>query len=491
MENNMTNFIAQLSSKAPVPGGGGASALIGAVSSALCAMVANLTTGKKKYAAYQQDIERIITQTEAAAQALLTFIQKDAEAFAPLAEAYGLPKDTPNRADILEKALQAACDVPMALLRELNGLPPLLEELAEKGSKLAVSDVGVAATACQAALEGAVMNVYINTKLMKNREVAAQYNAEARQITGDGVARCAAVYSLVNKELQSPEPITETKALRGRPAARSLQANLAATIETLRAQNKTPKLAIIRVGARADDLSYERGILKTFGEAGAEAEACTLPEDCTQEQLEQLIEEKNNDIQVHGILLFRPLPAHLSEKRIQALIAAEKDVDCMGAASMAHLFMGTGAGYPPCTAQAVVEMLDHYGIDPAGKNITIVGRSLVVGKPLAMLLLARNATVTVCHTRTKDLPAQCRQADILVACAGVATMITKDYIAPGQTVIDVGINVKDGKLVGDVDFDDINGFVAAASVVPNGVGSITTSVLLKHTVHSAAGQAKA
>ncbi|MCI5584669.1 MAG: cyclodeaminase/cyclohydrolase family protein [Lachnospiraceae bacterium] len=201
MEKKISDFLAELSSKEPVPGGGGAAALIGSLAASLCAMVANLTTGKKKYACYQEDIDRILDRIEKTIWQLYGYVGKDAEAFAPLAEAYSIPKEEPKREEILQKALLAAATVPLQLAEELYALIPVLEELEEKGSRLAISDVAVAATACRAALEGAVMNVYINTGLMKDEQQAAAMNERAQELTGDGALRCQAVYERIEHSL--------------------------------------------------------------------------------------------------------------------------------------------------------------------------------------------------------------------------------------------------------------------------------------------------
>lgn len=273
--------------------------------------------------------------------------------------------------------------------------------------------------------------------------------------------------------------------LKGKPVADAITGEMKERIAALQEKGRVPTLAIVRVGERPDDLSYEKGAVKRFAGAGAVTRVCALPADCSQEALEDTIRTLNHDPAVHGILLFRPLPKHLSEERVKQLLAPEKDMDCLTDAGYASLLTG-GKLCPPCTPRAVVELIDHYGIDLTGKKVTVVGRSLVVGKPLALLLLAKNATVTVCHTRTKDLPAECRAADVLVACAGSAKMIGPDHVCPGQIVIDVGINVdKDGNLCGDVDFAAVADTVDAITPVPRGVGSITTAVLLKHVVEAA------
>lgn len=275
------------------------------------------------------------------------------------------------------------------------------------------------------------------------------------------------------------------KELRGMPAAKAILADLQERVEKLDKKGVVPKLSVVRVGAREDDLSYERGIYKRFESVGAKVETIELPLTATQEELEQVIVSLNEDTSVHGILLFRPLPKSLDETRIKSLLSEEKDVDCLTSANDAHLFAGDKKGYPPCTPQAVMEILEHYGIDLTGKKVTVVGRSMVVGKPVAMLLLSKNATVTICHTRTQNLAEECKKADILVACAGVPKMITRDFVHEGQIVIDVGIHVVDDKLCGDVDYDSVSEIADAITPVPGGVGSVTTTVLLKHTVMSA------
>lgn len=274
--------------------------------------------------------------------------------------------------------------------------------------------------------------------------------------------------------------------LLGKPVADSINEQLSITIKELKDAGTIPTLAVVRVGAREDDLSYERGLLKKFDSMECKVNVFELPVECTQGDLEELINTLNSDDKTHGILMFRPLPKHLSEERIKMIINPSKDVDSMGTASLAGVFAGDKNAFPPCTAQAVVEILKFYGIELKGKKVTVVGRSLVIGKPVSMLLLSENATVTICHTKTADLKAECKAADIIVACAGVAKMLTSDYVREGQIVIDVGMNVdENGKLCGDVDFEEVSKIVDAITPVPRGVGSVTTSVLLKHTVLSA------
>lgn len=275
--------------------------------------------------------------------------------------------------------------------------------------------------------------------------------------------------------------------LRGAPVARAIMDKTAGEITRLAQAGIMPKLAVFRVGSREDDIAYERSIIKRFSAAGAAVEVMALSEDATQEELEAVVRRAADDESVHGILVFSPLPKKFNAGRIRMLIPAEKDVDGMTDASLAGVFRGDKNAFAPCTAQAVVEILRYYGMENlAGKRVTVVGRSMVVGKPLAMLLLGMNATVTVCHTKTADTAAECRRADVVIACAGQARMVTDEYMSAGQIIIDVGINADGDGICGDVDYATAQSIVAAATPVPGGVGAVTTAVLLSHTVRNAA-----
>lgn len=273
--------------------------------------------------------------------------------------------------------------------------------------------------------------------------------------------------------------------LRGMPVVKQMAQELQEKIEALAKKKIEVTLAVVRVGEREDDLSYERGLLKRFDAVSASVRKVVLPLTVTQEELEQQINQLNEDTSVHGILVFRPLPKHLNEKKIKEMVSPDKDVDCMGSMNSAHVFAQDGEGHAPCTPQAVMEMLHHYEMELQGKKAVVVGRSMVVGKPLAMMLLKENATVTICHTKTENLKKECQEADYLFAAAGAAEMIDESYVRAGQVVIDVGINMKEEKLCGDVKYDAVKDIVAAISPVPGGVGTVTTSVLLKHTVLNA------
>lgn len=275
--------------------------------------------------------------------------------------------------------------------------------------------------------------------------------------------------------------------LKGAPVAKKLTAELAERAESLRGVGVVPTLAIVRVGEREDDLSYERGALKRCEKVGIDARRIVLGADASQGDLMDAIGRINADRAIHGCLVFRPLPKHLDEQAVSQTLDPAKDVDCMTPSSLLSTLAGAGAGYAPCTAEAVIQLLDHYGVELDGANVVVVGRSLVIGRPVAAMLTARNATVTMCHTHTRDLAAVCRRADIVVAAAGHAHMLGADAFAPGQTVVDVGINWDEqaGKLVGDVDFDAVEPVVNAITPVPGGVGSVTTAMLAKHVIEAA------
>lgn len=271
--------------------------------------------------------------------------------------------------------------------------------------------------------------------------------------------------------------------IKGKPVADAITAELVKDVEVLKSKGIEPKLKIVRVGAREDDLAYERGALSRMEKCGIKAEVLELPVDICQADFVKELKAVNDDPSVHGILLFRPLPKQLDMEKIKFVVDPVKDIDCMNPLNAEKIFEGDKTGYPPCTSQACVEILDHYGIDMKGKRAAVIGRSMVVGKPLAMLLLDKNATVTICHSRTNDLPGVCRQAEVVIAAVGRAEMVTGDLISEGAVVIDVGINVNaEGKLCGDVKFDECVDKASMITPVPAGVGSVTTSVLAKHVV---------
>ncbi|WP_042276949.1 bifunctional 5,10-methylenetetrahydrofolate dehydrogenase/5,10-methenyltetrahydrofolate cyclohydrolase [[Clostridium] dakarense] len=276
---------------------------------------------------------------------------------------------------------------------------------------------------------------------------------------------------------------TNGQIIKGKPVADKISENLINEVNELVKEGINPKLTIVRVGSRGDDLAYERGALKRCETIGIQTEVLELKEDITQEEYINELTKLNNDKNVHGILCFRPLPKQLNEEEIKYVISPEKDVDSFSPINTAKVMEGDTTGFPPCTPTAVVEILKHYDVNLNGAKVAVLGRSMVVGKPAAMLLLNENATVTICHSRTKDLANVTSEADVLVAAVGRAKMVKADFVKQGAVVIDVGINVdEDGKLCGDVDTNAVVEKASMITPVPAGVGSVTTSILAKHVV---------
>ena len=275
--------------------------------------------------------------------------------------------------------------------------------------------------------------------------------------------------------------------LKGMPVAKAISEELKARSEALQAKGVTPTLAIFRVGERDDDLSYERGAMKRAEQTGVAVKNVVLPADVDSETFFKALDDLNHDKTVHGILMFRPLPKQLDGEKARQMLAPEKDVDGCTDGSLAGVFANAKVGFPPCTAQAAMEILKFYGIDLKGKKAAVIGRSLVIGRPVAMMLMHANATVTICHTRTVDVPSITKEADIVIAASGQMESVGAEYVSAGQTVIDVGIgwNEAKGKLCGDVKFEEAEPVVAAITPVPGGVGSVTTAVLCKHVIEAA------
>lgn len=271
--------------------------------------------------------------------------------------------------------------------------------------------------------------------------------------------------------------------IKGKLVADAISEDLTKKVAELKEKGLAPKLVIVRVGANPSDLSYERGALKRCESIGILAEVKELPEDITQSDFIKELEKINQDKAVHGILIFRPLPKGLDENVIKYVISPEKDMDCFSPVNVAKIMENDPTGFAPCTPSAVMEILKYYNVPMKGKKAVVVGRSMVVGKPVSMLLLNENATVTICHSKTQDMPSVCSDADILVVGIGKAKMIDSKYVKDGAVVIDVGINVdEEGNLCGDVDTDDCISQSSMITPVPGGVGSVTTSILAKHVV---------
>lgn len=271
--------------------------------------------------------------------------------------------------------------------------------------------------------------------------------------------------------------------LRGKKVSDGIKEYVSKELETL---SFVPKLAIVRVGENPDDMSYERGATKKLKSFGLDVASYVFPQDISDEDFKKAFKDINEDDEVTGILLLRPLPHTINEKDIENMIDPKKDLDGISPINIAKVFAGDTTGFSPCTAEAVIEVLKAYDIELTGKRVTVVGRSMVVGKPVSMLLLKENATVTMTHTRTVDLKKTCSDAEIVIAAAGRAKMLNSDYCGQDAVMIDVGINVdENGKLCGDVDYATLDGKASATTPVPGGVGTITTAVLAKHLIQAA------
>ena len=274
--------------------------------------------------------------------------------------------------------------------------------------------------------------------------------------------------------------------LKGAEVVSALTDSIKSDVVALALCGATPTLAILRVGEKPDDLAYERGAMKRAETVGVAVRQIVLPETVSQEELIAEIAKINADDTIHGCLMLRPLPKHIDDQRAREALLPEKDIDGITDGSLASVLTGTKRGFPPCTAQACMEILKYYGIDPAGKNAVVIGRSLVIGKPVAMMLLQKHATVTICHTKTVDMPSVTKRAEILIVAAGRAGVVGAEYVAEGQIVLDVGINFNaEGKMVGDADFSAVEPIVGAITPVPGGVGTVTSSVLMAHVVEAA------
>lgn len=271
--------------------------------------------------------------------------------------------------------------------------------------------------------------------------------------------------------------------LRGKKVSDGIKEYVSKELETL---SFVPKLAIVRVGENPDDMSYERGATKKLKSFGLDVASYVFPQDISDEDFKKAFKDINEDDEVTGILLLRPLPLTINEKDIENMIDPKKDLDGISPINIAKVFEGDTTGFSPCTAEAVIEVLKAYDIELTGKRVTVVGRSMVVGKPVSMLLLKENATVTMTHTRTVDLKKTCSDAEIVIAAAGRAKILNSDYCGQDAVMIDVGINVdENGKLCGDVDYATLDGKASAATPVPGGVGTVTTAVLAKHLIQAA------
>ncbi len=274
--------------------------------------------------------------------------------------------------------------------------------------------------------------------------------------------------------------------LKGKPVADKIRSEISDAVRRCEDSGRDlPKIAILRVGNRPDDVAYESRVLKNCAELGITAEVKELDSSIDTEGFLKVLEECNEDAKTHGILIFRPLPDQLDTDLISRRIRPDKDIDCMSPTNMEKVFFGDRSGIAPCTPEAVIEILKFYQNELNGKNVAIVNRSMVLGKPLSMLFLNENATVTICHSKTRDLPGVTSKADIVVTGVGRARFFDRKFFSRDSIIVDVGINMdEENKLCGDVDFDDVAEFAASISPVPGGVGTVTSMILLRHVIEA-------
>lgn len=275
--------------------------------------------------------------------------------------------------------------------------------------------------------------------------------------------------------------------LKGAPVANALQEKMISDCTELKAKGTIPTLCILRVGERPDDLAYEKGAMKKAEAVGVRVINKVLPLGIDQESFDRVLTELNEDPKIHGILMFRPLPSQLDKERARKMLAPEKDIDGCTDGSLAGVFTGSNTGFPPCTAQAAMEILKYYGVKLSGKKVCVIGRSLVIGRPVSMMLMHENATVVTCHTKTEDPASIAREADVLICAAGKLKSVGPEYTNPNQVIIDVGINWDEekGGISGDCDFDTVEPVVGAITPVPGGVGGVTSTILISHVIEAA------
>ncbi|MDO5690434.1 MAG: bifunctional 5,10-methylenetetrahydrofolate dehydrogenase/5,10-methenyltetrahydrofolate cyclohydrolase [Tissierellia bacterium] len=274
-----------------------------------------------------------------------------------------------------------------------------------------------------------------------------------------------------------------TEILKGKPVADQLKEEIKERVRALQGRNLQPKLTVVRIGANPNDISYEKGILKNCGNLGIETEVIERPQEVTTEEMVELLESLNADDAVSGVLLFRPVPRHVDEEVLRNALDPDKDVDCMNPRNLARVFESDFSRLVPATPMAAMKVMEHYGIELEGKTVAVVNRSLVFGRPIAMMLLSKNATPIICHSRTKDLTEVTKNADVVIVAMGRYASVGKDYVTEDSIVIDVGVSEgADGKVGGDADFEALQDYVKMITPVPGGVGSVTTTILLEQVV---------
>ena len=476
----MDVWLDKLASEAPAPGGGAAAALSLSMGASLISMGCNLTIGKKKYAAYEATMKSALERAEQARRVASGLAEEDAKAFDSVIAAYQLPKDSAEdkaaRSAAIQSATIEAAGVPMRTAELAAEMIALAGEIVEGANKNVISDVALSVLMSKAALEGSVVNVEINLGTIADeakREQLEQALARCQQALPEADEISARVRKQIGGVL-----------IRGAKFARAIKKDSKARIAALADKGVTPTMAVVMPTDDEATAWYVNSIVRAASKAGIECRVDKLAE-ATKASICARLDELSADASVHGIICQTPLPAGVKLTDVAPHIAVAKDIDGANPESLGRLASGLPA-FPPATSEAVVEILRRAEVPLSGATVTVVGRSNVVGKPAALLLTAENATVRICHSRTRDLAAACREADVVVAAVGRAKLIGAEHVREGAIVIDVGTNpTEDGGLVGDVDQAAVESKVAGVTPVPGGVGPVTTALLLRHVVDAA------
>ncbi|MEV0646480.1 cyclodeaminase/cyclohydrolase family protein [Phytomonospora sp. NPDC050363] len=472
-------FLEKLADRVPAPGGGASAALHAAQAAALLGMVARYTRAEE----HAETVARLTTATDDLRHRSLALAEADAAAFTGVTDAYKLPKATDEekkaRSAAITAAVTGAAKPPADLVTTVAAIVEAAEELLPIGNRNVISDVAAATEAAIAAATTARVNIEINLGGVKDPAARAAL-LDTADLVDDLTARAGAVTRAVRDVIGGA---TTTAVLSGKELAAAIRRETREIAEALTVAGTTPKLAVVVATDDESSAWYVRSIASAAAKAGIACDIVDLGAAATAGEIRETLTRLSADSSVHGLMLQTPLPEGARLEDLATAIAHEKDVDGANPVSLGRLASGLPA-FAPATAEAVVALLDHHAVPLEGRAVAVVGRSNVVGKPAAHLLLDRNATVTICHSRTKDLAAVTATADVLVAAVGRPGLITAAHVARGATVIDVGTNpTPEGGLVGDV--GDVEGHAGALTPVPGGVGPVTTALLLRHTVAAA------
>ncbi len=499
-DDTLAGFVRRLSSGEPVPGGGSASAVAASLGAALVAMVAALSRGRPKYATHALTIARAEAEGRRLADRFLELADEDAAAYGRFSSALKLPRDTEAeiavRVGAIRAAARGAAQVPMACVDACRDLVAAAETLAGRSNANAASDLVVAAHLAVAAAHGAAANVRVNLASVGDPQLAdgLSFRVDEALAAIEGLARTVRSGGCERTCPRAPgrmSPRGGPRLLAGAPIAAEIRAGVKDDVAAFKRRNGfAPTLAVVLVGRDAPSAVYLHQILRSCRAVGISGRLVEVPGRVSGAHLRRVIGELNGDPLVSGIIVQMPLPRHLDLRAVIDTLDPAKDVDGIHPLNAGLLTLGF-EGFLPATAQAAVEILKRSGIDLLGRNAVVVGRSNVVGKPAALLLQREHATVTMCHSRTRDLRRHLKNADVVVVAVGKPGLVDGAMLARGAVVVDVGINVVDGKLLGDVDFESAKTVVSAITPVPGGVGPVTNAILLTHVLQAALRQAAA